>query len=89
MEAMQQALVPVIAKGRISGAYQFALDDRSIFREKDPKDLAQKMDWWLDHPQERWEQGKLYAKSMEEYDIAKSAAKLIEMFKEAVAEGSK
>lgn len=89
MEAMQQALVPVIAKGRISGAYQFALDDRSIFREKDPKDLAQKMDWWLEHPQERWEQGKLYAKSMEEYDIAKSAAKLIEMFKEAVAEGSK
>lgn len=89
MEAMQQALVPVIAKGRISGAYQFALDDRSIFREKDPRDLAQKMDWWLEHPQERWEQGKLYAKSMEEYDIAKSAAKLIEMFKEAVAEGSK
>jgi len=89
MEAMQQAVVPVIAKGHISGAYQFALDDRSIFGEKDPKDLAKKMDWWLDHPQERWEQGKLYAKSMEEYDIAKSAQKLIEMFKEAVAEGNK
>ena len=84
MEALQQAAVPVIATGYHTGTSQFALDERSIFPEKDSKSLAAKMDWWLAHPQERWEQGKLYAQSMEQYDIALSAGTLIENFKEAV-----
>ena len=86
MEALQQGAVPVIAKGRHTGAYQFALDNRSIFQEKDDKELAQKMDWWLSHPQERWEEGQRYVKSMEQYNIANSAQALIKMYEEAIAE---
>ena len=44
------------------------------------------MDWWLSHPQERWEEGKRYAESMKQYNIDKSAEALIEMFKAAIAE---
>lgn len=86
MEAMQQAAVPVIAEGPLSGTSQFALDARSIFPQKNPQELAARIDWWLSHPVERWEQGRRYAKSMRSYDIARSAAGLIEMFKEAQAE---
>ncbi len=86
MEALQQGAVPVIAKGRYTGAYQFALDNRSIFREKDDKELAEKIDWWLSHPQERWEEGQRYVKSMEQYNIANSAQALIKMYEEAIAE---
>lgn len=78
--------MPVIAKGRHTGTSQFALDDRSIFQEKDDKELARKMDWWLSHPQERWEEGKRYIKSMEQYDIKNSARALIDMFEEAMAD---
>lgn len=81
MEAIQQAAVPIIAKGRHTGTSQFALDDRCIFQEKNAEELARKIDWWLAHPKERWEEGKRYAKSMEKYDIANSARALIEMFK--------
>ena len=83
MEALQQAAVPVIAAGYHTGTSQFALDERSVFPEKDSKALAEKMDWWLAHPQERWEQGKKYARSMDQYDIAYSAKALIDLFKEA------
>ena len=85
MEAMQQGAVPVIAKGRHSGTSQFALSDRSVFQEKNEKELAEKIDWWLSHPQERWEEGKRYAESMKKYNIDKSVQALIEMFKAAIA----
>ncbi len=84
MEAIQQGAVPVIAEGWHTGASQFALDSRSIFPEKDDKALAEKIDWWLAHPSERWEAGKLYSASMQQYDIAKSAQELISMFREAM-----
>ncbi len=86
MEAMQQGAVPVIAQGKHSGTSQFALSDRSVFHEKNEKELAEKIDWWLSHPKERWEEGKRYAESMKKYDIGKSAEALIEMFKAAIAE---
>lgn len=84
MEAMQQAVVPVIAVGNCSGTSQFALDDRCKFPAKDAKALAERIDYWLDHPQERWEMGFKYAKSMEKYDIANSVKQLIDMFGKAI-----
>jgi glycosyltransferase involved in cell wall biosynthesis len=86
MEAMQQAAVPVIAVGHCSGTSQFALDDRSTFPAKNPKALAERIDYWLDHPQERWEMGFKYSESMEKYDITHSAERLIEMFEAAIRE---
>lgn len=85
MEAMQQAVVPVIAKGRHTGTSQFALSERSVFQERNDKELAEKIDWWLSHPTERWEEGKRYAESMKKYDIDKSVQALIEMFEAAIA----
>ena len=86
MEAMQQGVVPVIAKGRHTGTSKFALSDRSVFQEKNEKELAEKIDWWLSHPEERWEEGKRYAESMKKYNIDKSAQALIEMFQAAIEE---
>ena len=86
MEAMQQGAVPIIAKGPHTGTSQFALSDRCVFQQKNDKELAQKIDWWLSHPKERWEEGKRYAESMKQYDIDKSAQALIQMFEAAIAE---
>ena len=85
MEALQQGAVPVIAEGHLTGTSQFALDDRSIFPERDARELAAKIDWWFSHPQERWEQGKRYVASMQQYDISRSAETLISIFKNVIA----
>lgn len=86
LEALQQAVVPVIAKGDLTATSQFALDEHSLFPTKDPEALAACIDYWLDHPVERQEMGWRYAESTEEYDIHKSIAALIDMFRMAVGE---
>ena len=86
-EAMQQAVVPVIATARYSGTSAYALDDRSKFPSKNAKALAERIDYWFDHPKERWEMGFRYAESMNNYDINEVVAKrLIEMYKAAIRE---
>lgn len=85
MEALQQGAVPVIAEGPTTGTSQFALDHRSRFPQRNPEALAQRIDYWLSHPQERWEMGKKYSQSIERYDIQKSTEHLIQMFRDAVA----
>ena len=86
-EAMQQAVVPVIATARYSGTSAYALDERSKFPSKNAKALAERIDYWFDHPKERWEMGFRYAESMNNYDINEVVAKrLIEMYKAAIRE---
>ena len=85
LEALQQAVVPIIAEGDLTATSQFALDERSLFPTKDAKALAECIDYWLDHPVEREEMGWKYAESTEDYDISKSISALIEMFESAVA----
>lgn len=84
MEAMQQAVVPVIAVARYSGTSQFALDRRSKFPSKNPEALAKRIDYWLDNPEERWRMGFVYAESMKQYDVAESAKSLIRMYEKAI-----
>ena len=84
MEALQQAAVPVIAEGRFSGTPQFALDRRSLFPAQNPEALARRIDYWLSHPDQRWEMGFRYARSMKQYDIAQSVDQLIAMFRDAM-----
>ena len=85
-EALQQAVVPVIATARYSGTATYALDERSTFPEGDAQALAERIDYWFDHPQERWDKGFEYAESMKQYDIANCAQALIGMFRKAIDE---
>ena len=85
-EALQQAVVPVIATARYSGTATYALDEHSTFPAGDAKALAERIDYWFDHPQKRWAMGFRYAQSMQKYAIHKCAQELIEMFQKAIDE---
>ena len=84
LEAIQQGTVPIIAESDLSATSQFALDKRSLFKARDPKDLAQKIDWWIEHPEERAAMCRQYSESVKKYDAADSTAKIIEMYEEAI-----
>ena len=85
-EAMQQAVVPVIAEARYSGTATYALDVRSKFPAGNAQALAERIDYWFDHPQERWEMGFEYAESMKQYEIAHCVENLITMYQQAIDE---
>jgi glycosyltransferase involved in cell wall biosynthesis len=86
IEAISSGLVPVIADSAKSAAPQFALDRRSLFRPGDSGDLAQKIDYWIEHSEERAAMEFTYAETGKEYAIGECAAKIERMFREAIAD---
>ena len=81
MEAFACGLVPVIAQSPRSATPQFALDERSLFPAGDSAALARRIDYWLEHPEERGEMEKRYAESAADYSLENSILHTEEMFR--------
>ena len=83
MEAIQIGLVPIIAEGKYTATSQFALSKESIYKQRKPKDLASKIDYWFDNDELRKEEAKKYIGIGEKYNIDYSITQLRKMFKDA------
>lgn len=81
MEAFACGLVPIIANAPKSATVQFALDERSLFRAGNAKDLAQKIDYWIEHPEEKSEMSKRYIELGNTYRVAASVRKMEEIYR--------
>ena len=86
MEAFACGLVPVIANSPISATKQFALDERSLFKHGDAQDLADHIDYWIEHPEEKKELSKKYIESSAKYDFDHCVDMMIGMFNDAIAD---
>ena len=84
MEAFASGLVPIISDSPRSAASQFALDERSVFKAGDSTDLAAKIDWWIEHPEERKRMEPLYSESAANYSLDKSVDMMIAMFEDEI-----
>ena len=80
MDAACQGTIPVVADCSISAASQFTLSPESRFPVRDAKTLAERIDWWIEHPTERKEMSSRYIGEMKKYDINKSIVQLIDMY---------
>ncbi len=80
IEAIACGLVPVIANSKLSATPQFALDDRSLFKNNSAKSLAQKIDYWIENSEERQKMSALYAEEAKKYSLENSILKAEEMF---------
>lgn len=70
LEAIACGKVPLIADSPRSATRYFALSDRNLFRYNDPQDLADKLDWWLEHPAEREECSRAYLGYAAQFDFS-------------------
>ncbi|HIR53044.1 MAG TPA: glycosyltransferase [Candidatus Onthovicinus excrementipullorum] len=84
MESFACGLVPVICDAPQSATRQFALDERSLFKPDDPRDLAAKIDYWIEHPEERQKMSVQYAREGDEYRVERSVEKAEQMFREVI-----
>ena len=89
IEAFATGLVPVISNSSLSATKQFALDERSLFKAGDPKDLARAIDYWLDHPEEKQKMERVYSESAAKYNINNSITQFEEMLKAAIEDHEK
>ena len=84
-ESLREGAVPIIGDARLSATKDFALCPESIFKSRNPKSLAKRIDWWIEHPEEHEKMRKAYAESAGNYEIGKSTAALIQMYEDALS----
>lgn len=89
IEGMASGLVPIIAKSDLSAAGHFALREESLFPVRDVQALADRIDWWLDHPAELNEWGAVYAEHTKaHYSVEESVRQFVAMEREAIADAA-
>ncbi len=84
LESMREGLVPVIARGDLIGTSQFALSPESLYPVSDSRALAQRIDWWIEHPLQRNQMSQRYADQARRYAIDQSVDALTAMFQNAL-----
>lgn len=82
IEAFATGLVPIISDSSLTATRQFALDERSLFRAGDAADIARKIDYWIEHPEERKAMEVRYAAEADKYRLDKAVRCFEEMLKQ-------
>lgn len=80
LEAIACGKVPVISDSKKSATGQFALDERSLFKAGSSRDLARKIDYWIEHPKERNIMEGAYAERAQVYRLEYSIRKAEQLF---------
>lgn len=68
LEAISCGLVPVIADSPRSATRYFALDEKNLFRFNNSDSLAERIDYWFDHPDEMVERSREYLGYTKQFD---------------------
>lgn len=84
LEAIACGIVPIISDSKLSATKQFALDERSLFKAGDAKDLAKKIDYFIENKNVLDELGSRYADSAKQYDLNLCIDKMINLYNEAI-----
>ena len=84
MEALACGLVPVISDSPLSATGQFALCAESLFRAGDADDLARRIDYWVEHPEEKRAYAERYALRQDENRVEACVARAEEMYASAI-----
>ena len=86
IEAFACGNVPIIANSPNSATKQFALVKESLFEAGNSTDLANKIDFWIEHEDYRKEMEVKYSKCADNYRLKDSIKKMEEMFEDAIRE---
>ena len=80
LEAIACGLVPVISDSSRSATKAFALTENNLFKCNDPKDLAAKIDYWIENPKQRQKCREEYLGFYEKFSFDKCMDKMEQMF---------
>ena len=80
LEALVCGLVPVVSDSNKSATKDFAISDKNIFICDDEKDLANKIDYWFEHPKEKEFFSSKYIEFGERFNQDECMQKMEQMF---------
>lgn len=88
IEAIACGLVPVIAESDLSATKQFALNEKSLFKDGDFEQLAERIDYWYEHPDERASMSGRYAVFAKKFSLDNSLSLAEQMFADEICDYS-
>ena len=71
LEAIACGMIPVIADSKKSATKMFSLDERCSYRSKNIKSLADRIDYWIEHPEEKAPLLEKYQEFIKQFDFEK------------------
>lgn len=60
LEAICCGKLTIVSDSKLSATKEFAVDDKCVFHKRSPKSLAQVIDYWIEHPEEKQKCEELY-----------------------------
>lgn len=88
LEAIGSGMVPLIAASPASASKQFALDERSLFPVRDIRALTEKIDYWIEHPDElKTARGK-YSEFSKQFSAEATTNSLIDLYEKLMTDYS-
>jgi 1,2-diacylglycerol 3-alpha-glucosyltransferase len=84
LEAMACGLVPVISDSKLSATGSFSLTENSLFTAGEAASLAEKIEYWLEHPAEKTVYSKKYAEKADEMRLKNTVKELVRLYGDAV-----
>ena len=84
IEAFSCGLVPIISDSRDSATKQFALSEKNLFSKGDARELSERIDFFIEHPEEKETLSKQYSRLASEFSLDASVDKLVGVFESAV-----
>lgn len=84
LEAIKCGLVPIINDSPKSAAKYFALDENNLFKCNSAKDLAKKIDYWIENDENKAECSKKYMGFTKQFDRSICMDNMVELLEDAV-----
>ena len=84
LEAIAGGLIPIVSDSWKCATKDFAISENNIFKANNSKDLASKIDYWLDHPNKAKENKKAYRTFLKKFDREYCMKEMERMFTEVI-----
>ena len=84
LEAMACGLPCIFSDSKASATRYYAKDGRSLFKCNDAENLAEKIDYLYEHPEERKKLANYYLGFSKNFEMDKAMDKMEQMFKDAI-----
>ncbi|MGN1262086.1 MAG: glycosyltransferase [Candidatus Enteromonas sp.] len=87
LEGLACGITPVLSDSPRAAISTFALDkEKNLFKARNPMDLAKKIDYWIEHPEEAKENGRRYVEFARQFDFDLCMDRMEKMFLEVASQ---